>query len=128
MKKLFTTACIAAWLTICPAKAQSQDALLVRNDKEEVKKTNEDRDRIEKEGLKINTSETNHPGKPADKIEPVNVRTEFYKSEKRSPLAGKVGPNGEELFLKGSKYYYINSEGKKVKVKSSRLKDSPKHS
>jgi len=47
---------------------------------------------------------------------------------KKSSIDGKVGPNGEEIFLNGSKYYYIDSNGKKVKVNKARLKDKPKHS
>jgi hypothetical protein len=35
----------------------------------------------------------------------------------------KVGPNGEELFMERGKYYYINDEGKKVKVKKSEVRD-----
>jgi uncharacterized protein YxeA len=35
----------------------------------------------------------------------------------------KVGPNGEKLFMEKGKYYYIDEEGKKVKVKKSEVKD-----
>jgi hypothetical protein len=35
----------------------------------------------------------------------------------------KVGPNGEKLFMERGKYFYINDEGKKVKVKKSEVRD-----
>lgn len=35
----------------------------------------------------------------------------------------KVGPNGEKLFMDRGKYFYINDEGKKVKVKKSEVRD-----
>jgi len=50
------------------------------------------------------------------------------KNSDRSILNNKVGPNGEELFMKRNKYFYLNEKGKKVKVKSSMLRDRAKHS
>ncbi|WP_276374796.1 hypothetical protein [Chryseolinea sp. H1M3-3] len=38
----------------------------------------------------------------------------------------KVGPNGEKLFMERGKYYYMNDEGKKVKVKKSEVRDKSK--
>lgn len=35
----------------------------------------------------------------------------------------KVGPNGEKLFMERGKYYYMNKDGKKVKVKKSDVRD-----
>lgn len=35
----------------------------------------------------------------------------------------KVGPNGEKLFMERGKYFYIDDEGRKVKVKKSDVRD-----
>ncbi len=35
----------------------------------------------------------------------------------------KVGPNGEQLFKERGKYFYIDDEGRKVKVKKSDVRD-----
>ena len=35
----------------------------------------------------------------------------------------KVGPNGEKLFMERGKYFYYDSDGKKVKVKKSEVRD-----
>lgn len=38
----------------------------------------------------------------------------------------KVGPKGQTIYIDNrSKYYYINTEGKKIYVKKSQLKDKP---
>jgi hypothetical protein len=43
-------------------------------------------------------------------------------------LNNKVGPQGEEVYIENRKYYYINSEGQKIKIKSTELREKPKHS
>ena len=40
-----------------------------------------------------------------------------------SATIDKIGPNGEKLFMERGKYYYMNEEGKKVKVKKSEVRD-----
>jgi len=45
---------------------------------------------------------------------------------KDKPYSGKMGPDGEKIFIdKNSKYYYINHEGKKVYISKSQLRDKP---
>jgi hypothetical protein len=50
------------------------------------------------------------------------------KTSDRSILNNKVAPNGEQLMMKKNKYFYLNEKGKKVKVKTSMLRDGAKHS
>jgi hypothetical protein len=46
---------------------------------------------------------------------------------KDKPYVDKVGPNGERIYMdRHSKYYYINSEGKKVFITKLEMKDNPK--
>lgn len=44
----------------------------------------------------------------------------------RTELDGKMGPNGEDIFIeKDGRYYYIDDKGHKVFITSSDLKDRP---
>ena len=39
------------------------------------------------------------------------------------PVEGKEGPNGEAIFMENGKYYFMNEEGEKKKIKASKLRD-----
>ena len=118
MKNLITPFSIAAVLSVCTlTHAQTQDSALARVDN--TKKTDE--------------LPTTKPA--ANNAEQVNVepQSKFVlpkaneKSSKEN-FNNKVGPQGEEVFMERKKYYYINSDGKKVEVKQAELRDKPKHS
>ena len=130
MKKFIAIACGAAFLHVCSlAFAQNQEIASVKYSS--VNKT--------EKADNINTPPTNEAvtaneevTKDAAKIESSNfdqVRTSYQLREdhKKYDINNKVGPNGEEIFLKDSKYYYLNDKGKKVKVKNAQLKDKPKY-
>lgn len=124
MKKLFNLLSIAAMLSVCTlVQAQSQDTALARID--ESKKTNLSK-ATEKQSANLNDERASEQ----TNLEP-NAKFvlpgENEKSSKGSSI-NKVGPQGEEIFMENRKYFYINSEGQKVKVKSTELRDKPKHS
>jgi hypothetical protein len=121
MKKLVTSLSIASVLSVCTlAQAQSQDTAIARIDN--TKKT---------EGLKA--TESNPKNEVVSDQITVEPNAKFIlpqpqeKSTKGS-LNNKVGPQGEEVFRDNRKFYYFNSEGQKVKIKSNELRDKPKHS
>lgn len=124
MKKLFTIACSVALLNIFSlAHAQTQDSTLA---KAEVKKSTPNpavgeiaTTTMEKSSIVSTPSSTVSP-LTQFKIEDVRM--------KRSALDNKVGPNGEEVLMRNNKFYYLDDQGKKVKVRSSALQDKPKHS
>ena len=55
----------------------------------------------------------------------INYQNEINSNKTKTK---KVGPQGEELILKGNRFYYLNEKGKKVKVRKNDLKSRPKHS
>lgn len=40
-----------------------------------------------------------------------------------TPVEGKVGPNGEAIFMENGKYYYMNEAAEKKEIEESELKD-----
>ena len=123
MKKLFTLVSIAAVLGVCTlAQAQSQDTSLARID-------NNKKDEALPKAPEKQTGNTD------ERVSvPPNAETNAkfilpHVNEKNSKGSlNKVGPQGEDVFMENRKYYYINSEGQKVKVKSTELREKPKHS
>jgi hypothetical protein len=124
MKKLLTTLSIAAALSICTlTQVQSQDTTLAKIDN--TKKT----DNLPKE---TKTQSSINEDATADQVnvEPHSkfILPEVNEKNSKGSLNNKVGPQGEEIFIENRKFYYINSEGQKVTVKSTELRNKPKHS
>ena len=114
MKKVFTLACSVA--LICNF-AHGQDATLAKIDEREVT-TN---------ATKVEVQVSNVEDAVTEKKSESTFKLPDY-SEKNSILKTKVGPNGEELFMKKNKYYYIDGAGKKVKARRTDFTDKPKSS
>lgn len=120
MKPLSTFACGALLLAAFSlSNAQNPDGALARVDEEKSQGDLKHTDPVITES--VETAET----APSTKF--VLPATETEKSQ-GSLLDTKVGPNGEDLFIKNNKYYYFNSKGEKVKVKRSALMDKAKTS
>jgi hypothetical protein len=117
MKIVFTLACGVAM--ICNF-AQGQDTTLAKLDKME-------------STIKVNATTEEATLVPtvekasAEKKSESTFKMPDY-SGKHSILNNKVGPKGEELFIKRNKYYYIDGSGKKVKASRTNLTDKPKSS
>ena len=63
--------------------------------------------------------------KVGNKTAHVAVKTTSAVIDKK--YAGKVGPNGETVFINNkSKYYYVDGKGKKIFVTKEELKDKEK--
>src|SRR5687767_2306270 len=117
MKMVLTLACSAA--IICNF-AQGQDTTLAKIDKPESTIKKNAATEIEASVLDVEKVSAEKKSESTFKL-PDN-------SGKHSILNNKVGPNGEELFMKKNKYYYIDSAGKKVKARRTNLTDKPKSS
>ena len=115
MKMVLTLACGAAM--ICNF-AQAQDTTLAKIDKTEttIRKKEE-----------MTTPVLIIEDVSAEKRSESKFNLPDY-SKKHSILNNKVGPNGEDLFMKRNKYYYIDGAGKKVKARRTNLTDKPKSS
>lgn len=123
MKKLFTLACGVALIAGCSvAHAQTEDSALARVDR----KKNASKEEPAK-SVTVTEGENLKQANVAPETKFVVPPAGTDRNSKDAILNNKVGPNGEELFMKKNSYYYINSDGKKVKVKKSMLKDKPKH-
>lgn len=130
MKKFIAIACGAAFLHVCSvAFAQNDEVASVKySSAKATEKTDEKSTPPMKEAVRENEEAT----KDAAKIESSNfdhVRASYQlrKDHEKFDINNKVGPNGEEIFLKRNKYYYLDGKGKKVKVKTALLKDKPKY-
>jgi len=115
MKKVFTLACSAAMIFNF---VQGQDTPLAKIDERESTKTS---------ATKVEAQVLDVEEVSAEKKSESTFKLPDY-SEKRSILKTKVGPNGEELFMKKNKYYYIDGAGKKVKARRTDFTDKPKSS
>ncbi len=62
--------------------------------------------------------------KVGNKTAEVSVKTASAVVDKK--YDSKIGPQGQTIYInKDSRYYYVNSRGKKVFVSKARLKDKP---
>jgi hypothetical protein len=117
MKWLFTTV-YSTVLTFNFAFAQSTDAPLARIEQKETAVT-------KTAAADIKLTDAKETGR--DEVTTA-TRPAFVMPAPTSQTSKKVGPKGEELFMKRNRYYYLNDAGKKIKVKSSELRDIPKSS
>jgi hypothetical protein len=115
-------------------KADRDNNAAYRDEKDRVESDAEEaREEAKEESHEINHDANRAEEKAETKSEKVgddiseaagNVGAEI----KDKPYVDKVGPNGERIFIdRHSKYYYINSEGKKVFITKLEMKDNPKH-
>jgi hypothetical protein len=126
MKKLIVIACSAALLHgYSLALAQNHEIASAKYaSKKEIEKshdTSKPKDEAVKEHIITEGARTESSSFDA-------ARASYERKVEKTSDFNKVGPNGEEIFLKGHKYYYLNNEGRKVKIKSSQMKDKAKHS
>jgi hypothetical protein len=117
MKIIFTLACSA--VMIC-SFVHCQDTALAKIDK------------IESTIEKNVTTKIEVPVLVAEEVSSEKKIESTFKlpdyAGKHSILNNKVGPNGEALFMKKNKYYYIDGAGKKIKARRTNLTDKPKSS
>jgi len=116
MKMVFTLACGVAM--ICNF-AYGQDTTLAKIDKMEHTTKKDVTTKAEIQVLDVEVS--------VEKKSESTFKVPDY-SGKHSILNNKVGPNGEALFMKKNKYYYMDGAGKKIKVRRTDLTDKPKSS
>lgn len=114
MKKLFTMVSSAMLFTAGITVYGQSAATLAKNDQPariQATKSTASNLKIEKAPLEV---------------APVNNAS--FTIIKRTTTETKVGPNGEDLIIKGNRFYYLDEKGKKVKVRKSELKEMAKHS
>ena len=116
MKKILALVCSVALMGICSlATAQVQDTASTNIDTQPpIEQQGED---TQSDDVKTREAE--------DQSADQQLQNDVDAMERNfeGSTIDKVGPNGEELFMERGKYYYINDEGKKVKVKKSEVRD-----
>jgi len=125
MKKLFLIACSAAMMSICSmAQAQVQDTSSTDfNRPEPIEQGQQDDNNTQSDDMKTRDAERvdDQQGQATD--QQLQQDAETMKENFEGSTIDKVGPNGEKLFMERGKYFYMDENGKKVKVKKSEVRD-----
>jgi hypothetical protein len=111
MKKLMLLAVSTLFFSLLPeANAQDND----RNTTQEVKQGVKKGAREAKKGVKRGAHEV------------AEQASEAKSDITRTELDGKMGPNGEDIFIdKDGTYYHIDTKGHRVYITGSDLRDKP---
>ncbi len=119
MKKLFTIVFSAALMGLCSlAHAQVQDTSSTNLSGQPAVEQGE--------ATQSDDAKTREAERPQSTDDQLQNDADAMKENFEGDTIDKVGPNGEELFMERGKYFYINEEGKKVKVKKSAVRDKSK--
>lgn len=121
MKKVFTLLCSVAMIGICSlAQAQDQDTASTNLNSQPA--VEENTDNTQSDDMKTQDAERADE-QPQSTDEQLEKDAETMENNFEGATIDKVGPKGEKLFMERGKYYYMNEEGKKVKVKKSEVRD-----
>jgi hypothetical protein len=125
MKKLFIIACSAVMMGICSfAQAQAQDSSSTNYDSQTpVEQRQQDQNSTQSDDMKTRDAERvdDQQGQSTDKQ--LQEDADAMKENFEGATIDKVGPNGEKLFKERGKYFYMDENGEKVKVKKSEVRD-----
>lgn len=119
---------IAAWtamtMGICSlAQAQVQDSSSNDvNTQQPVEQTPQNQHNTQSDDMKTQDAERVEE-QPQSTDQQLQQDAEALKENFEGSTIDKVGPNGEKLFMERGKYYYMDEDGKKVKVKKSEVRD-----
>ena len=115
MKKIQMILCSAALMGLCTlAQGQDRDST----------STDYTPSPVEQSDTKSDDKKTNDAERPAESTDQqLQQDVDAMQQNFEGATIDKVGPNGEKLFMKNGKYYYINEKGDKVKVKKSDVVD-----
>ena len=117
MKK-FLMLCGGAMIGICSlTQAQSQDTTSTNNNRQAPAEQHND--------TKNDDMKTNDAERADQQTTDQQLQQDADAMEKNfeGSTIDKIGPNGEKLFMERGKYFYYDSEGRKVKVKKSEVRD-----
>jgi hypothetical protein len=106
------------------AQAQAQDSSSTSYDTQTpVEERQQDQNNTQSDDMKTRDAERvdDQQGQSTDKQ--LQEDADAMKESFEGATIDKVGPNGEKLFKERGKYFYIDENGEKVKVKKSEVKD-----
>lgn len=107
---------------IC-ALAQAQDQDTASTNYQTQPAVEQNSDNTESDDMKTEDAERTDDSPEQSTDQELQNDVDAMEQNFESSTIDKVGPNGEKLFMERGKYFYINEEGKKVKVKKSDVKD-----
>ena len=124
MKTVMIAACSAIMMGVCSlAQAQVQDSSSTDFDTQQpVEQSQQNQNNTQSDDMKT---------QDAERVEDQSQSTDRQLQEDADALKknfegstiDKVGPNGEQLFMERGKYFYMDENGKKDKVKKSEVRD-----
>jgi uncharacterized protein YxeA len=146
MKKTAMILCgVLMFAVVAFTHAQNQDTAAINYNeqgtagKERDKKSNDNTDNVEnkdntvdntsgevKEGIISTEDQAQEGGDPTREQTDQVTQDQGASTNERGeavPVEDKVGPYGEQLFMENGKYFYLNENGDKVKVKKSDVRD-----
>jgi Skp family chaperone for outer membrane proteins len=126
MKKLFIITASVAMMSICSlAQAQDQDtASSSVNTQPPVEESQQNQGNTQSDDMKTRDAErVDNQQQPQSTDQELQNDVDAMQENFEGATIDKVGPNGEKLFMERGKYFYIDDEGKKVKVKKSEVRD-----
>ena len=122
MKKLMIAACSAMIMGICSlAQAQVQDSSSTDLNTPQPVEQSQQQNNTQSDDMKTQDAERVDETQSTD--QQLQQDADALKQNFEGSTIDKVGPNGEQLFMERGKYFYMDENGKKVKVKKSEVKD-----
>ena len=123
MKKIMIAACSAIVMGVCSlAQAQVQDSSSTDLNKQQpVEQSQQNQNNTQSDDMKTQDAERVDQTQSTDRQ--LQQDADALKENFEGSTIDKVGPNGEQLFMERGKYFYMDENGKKVKVKKSEVRD-----
>ena len=123
MKKIMIAACSAIVMGVSSlAQAQVQDSSSTDLNKQQpVEQSQQNQNNTQSDDMKTQDAERVDQTQSTDRQ--LQQDADALKENFEGSTIDKVGPNGEQLFMEREKYFYMDENGKKVKVKKSEVRD-----
>ena len=126
MKKLFIMTASIAMMGVCSlVQAQDQDTTSTDlNTPTPVQENQRDAGNTQSDDMKTRDAErVDDQQQPQSTEKELQNDVDAMQENFEGATIDKVGPNGEKLFMERGKYFYMDENGKKVKVKKSEVRD-----
>jgi hypothetical protein len=126
MKKLQIMIYSVALMGICTL-AQAQDTDTTSTNYNAQPRNEESSQDTRSDDMKTNDAERADDQQPQSTDQQLEQDADAMQKNFEGSTIDKVGPHGEKVFMEKGKYYYINDQGKRVKVKKSDVVDMSQH-
>jgi hypothetical protein len=125
MKKLFIMMAAIAMMGVCSlVQAQDQDTASTNLNTTPVQENQQDAGNTQSDDMKTRDAErVDDQQQPQSTDKELQNDVEAMQENFEGATIDKVGPNGEKLFMERGKYFYMDENGKKVKVRKSDVRD-----